>query len=86
MKQRESSFLFDFVDPHNIRLQQNLMLWWFLLCDYCSCLYHPKTSQVVRPSMPTSHRHFLPASLPHFIVCSSFKIVICRYQPPRSVL
>jgi hypothetical protein len=37
MTQRESSFLFDSVDPHNIRLQQNLMLRWVLLCDYCSC-------------------------------------------------
>lgn len=35
--QREPSFLSDVVDPHNIWLQQNLMLRWVLLCDYCSC-------------------------------------------------
>jgi hypothetical protein len=31
MIHREPSFLSDFVDPHNIRIQQNLMLQWVLL-------------------------------------------------------
>jgi hypothetical protein len=34
------------VDPHNIRRQHFLMLWWVLLCDYCSSFYHLlKTSE-----------------------------------------
>jgi hypothetical protein len=37
MTQREPSFLSVVIDPHNIRLQHNLMLRWVLLCDYCSC-------------------------------------------------
>jgi hypothetical protein len=48
--------------------------------------YQPKTSEFVRPSMPTSHRHFLQASLPHFRVCSPFRTVICCYQPPWRAL
>jgi len=33
-------------------------------------LYQSKISEFVRPSMPMSHRHFIQASLPLFIVCS----------------
>jgi hypothetical protein len=36
MTQKESSFLSDSIDPHNIQRQQILMLQWVLLCDYCS--------------------------------------------------
>jgi hypothetical protein len=36
--------------------------------------------------MPTSHRQFLQSSLPHFRVCSPFRTVICRYQPPPRAL
>jgi hypothetical protein len=37
MTQRESSLLIDSIDPHNIQLQQTLMLQWVLLYNYCSC-------------------------------------------------
>jgi hypothetical protein len=44
--------------------------------------YQPKTSEFIRPSMPTSHRQFLQSSLPHLRVCSPFRTVIYRYQSP----
>ena len=39
MAQGETPLLPDVVDPHNIRRQHFLMLWWVLLCDYCSFYY-----------------------------------------------
>jgi hypothetical protein len=46
MAQGETPLLPAVVDPHNIQRQHFLMLWWVLLCDYCSSLYHfPKTSE-----------------------------------------
>ena len=37
------------VGPHNIRRQHFLMLWWVLLCDYCSSFCDlPKTSEIGR--------------------------------------
>jgi hypothetical protein len=37
------------VGPHNIQCQHFLMLWWVLLCNYCSYFYHlPKTSELGR--------------------------------------
>jgi hypothetical protein len=47
--QGETPLLPDVIDPHNIRRQQFLMLWWVLLCDYCSFYYQlPKTSELGR--------------------------------------
>jgi hypothetical protein len=47
MTQGEPSFLSVVIDPHNIRLQHFLMLWWVLLCDYCSSfLYFLKTFEL----------------------------------------
>ena len=49
MAQGETTLLPAIVGPHNIRRQHSLMLWWVLLCDYCSCLCHlPKTSELGR--------------------------------------
>ena len=37
------------IGPQNIRRQHSLMLWWVLLCDYCSSFcYLPKTSELGR--------------------------------------
>jgi hypothetical protein len=36
------------VGPHNIRCQHFLMLWWVLLCDYCSYYHSSKTSELGR--------------------------------------
>jgi hypothetical protein len=84
--QRESSLLSDSVDPHNIRLQQTLMLRWVLLCDHCIFPYQSKTSEFDRPSMPMSHRHFLPVI--HYSLQSQFTIqnIIFHYQPPLRAL
>jgi hypothetical protein len=47
--QGETPLLPAVVGPHNIRCQHFLMLWWVLLCDYCSYFYHlPKTSKLGR--------------------------------------
>jgi hypothetical protein len=47
--QGETPLLPAVVGPHNIRRQHFLMLWWVLLCDYCSYFYHfPKTSELGR--------------------------------------
>jgi hypothetical protein len=47
--QGETPLLPAVVGPHNIRHQHFLMLWWVLLCDYCSYFYHlPKTSELGR--------------------------------------
>jgi hypothetical protein len=48
--------------------------------------YQSKTSEFVRPSMPTSHRQFLQSSLTHFRARSPFRTVICHYQPPPRAL
>jgi hypothetical protein len=40
MAQGETPLLPAVVGPHNIRRQHFLMLWWVLLCDYCSSFYH----------------------------------------------
>jgi hypothetical protein len=46
MTQGETPLLPAVVGPHNIRRQHFLMLWWVLLCDYCSSFYHfSKTSE-----------------------------------------
>jgi hypothetical protein len=47
MAQGETPFLPIVIDPHDIRRQHFLMLWWVLLCDYCSYFSHfPKTSEL----------------------------------------
>jgi hypothetical protein len=47
--QGETPWLPTVVGPHNIRSQHFLMLWWVLLCDYCSYFCHlPKTSELGR--------------------------------------
>jgi hypothetical protein len=47
--QGETPLLPAVVGPHNIRRQHSLMLWWVLLCDYCSFFCHlPKTSEYGR--------------------------------------
>jgi hypothetical protein len=47
--QGETPLLPAVVGPHNIRRQHSLMLWWVLLCDYCSYFCHlPKTSKLGR--------------------------------------
>jgi hypothetical protein len=49
MTQGETPLLPTIVGPHNIQRQYFLMLWWVLLCDYCSYFYHlPKTSELGR--------------------------------------
>ena len=49
MTQGETPLLLVVVGPHNIRRQHSLMLWWVLLCDYCSSFCHlPKTSELGR--------------------------------------
>jgi hypothetical protein len=59
MAQRESSFFSAVIDPHDIQLQHFLMLWWVLLCDYCSCFYICRRPlKIVGPSMPVTPRHF----------------------------
>jgi hypothetical protein len=47
--QGETPLLPAVVGPHNIRRQHFLMLWWVLLCDYCSSFCDlPKTSEFGR--------------------------------------
>ena len=49
MAQGETPLLPTVIGPHNIRCQHFLLLWWILLCDYCSYFYHlPKTSELGR--------------------------------------
>jgi hypothetical protein len=49
MAQGETPLLPTVIDPHNIRRQHFLMLWWVLLCNYCSSFYHlSKTSELGR--------------------------------------
>src|SRR5690606_24801962 len=49
MAQGETPLLPVVVGPHNIRRQHSLMLWWVLLCDYCSSFCDlPKTSEFGR--------------------------------------
>ena len=70
--QGETPLLPAVVGPHNIRRQHSLMLWWVLLCDYCSYFCHlSKTSELGRAVnahivVPASDRdHYLL-----FRVCS----------------
>jgi hypothetical protein len=49
MAQGETPLLSVVVGPHNIRRQHYLMLWWVLLCEYCSSFcYLQKTSELGR--------------------------------------
>ena len=60
--QGETPLLPAVVGPHNIRHQHSLMLWWVLLCDYCSYFCHLlKTSELGR------------AINAHIIVTASYK-------------
>jgi hypothetical protein len=48
------------VDPHKIRIQHHLMLWWVLLCDYCICFYICRRPlKFVGLSMIVNYRHVL---------------------------
>jgi hypothetical protein len=58
MTQREPSLLFDPIDSHNIRLQQNLMLRWVLLCNYCICFIPAKDDpDLCRNTMKYGNTH-----------------------------
>jgi hypothetical protein len=48
--------------------------------------YQLKTYEFVKPPISTRHQHFLQVSLPHFRVCSPFRMVICHYQLPLRAL
>jgi hypothetical protein len=53
--QGETPLLPAVVGPHNIRRQHFLMLWWVLLCDYCSYFFICRRPlNLVGPSMPAS--------------------------------
>jgi hypothetical protein len=87
MTQRQSSLLFDFVDPHNHLNSTKLSCYggsYYVTIVVVS--YQSKTSESIRPSMPMSHRQFLHCSLPHFRSRSPFRTIIYRYQPPSRVL
>jgi hypothetical protein len=60
--QRETPWLPDVVDPHNIRRQHFLMLRWVLLCDYCSCFCR-RPLNLVGPPLPTSLSWFTSATI-----------------------
>jgi hypothetical protein len=70
--QGETPLLPVVVAPHNIRRQHSLMLWWVLLCDYCSYFCHfPKTYELGR----AINAHIIVAAYYHdhcllFRVCS----------------
>jgi hypothetical protein len=83
--QGETPLLPAVVGPHNIRHQHFPMLWWVLLCDYCSSFCDlPKTSESGRAiKCPHHHRCLLQRPLP--IIQSMFicRIVFClhHYRP-----
>jgi hypothetical protein len=84
MAQGETTLLPAVVGPHNIRRQHFLMLWWVLLCDYCSPFGHlPKTSELGR----AINAHIIVAAYysDHcllFRVCFRCRIVFCLYHLP----
>jgi hypothetical protein len=66
---KQSSSLFDVVDPHNILPQHSFILNWVLLCDRFSFQSQLKTSKFDRRSMPLRPR-FLDSEPAHLLELS----------------
>jgi hypothetical protein len=65
--QGETPLLPAVVGPHNIRRQHSLMLWWVLLCDYCSSfVICRRPLNLVGPSMPTSSSLLITVTIAYY--------------------